>query len=376
MIPVFEPDVGEEEISAVVAALRCGEISGSFGESIPRFEEAFAAYCGCKYGIAVSSGTAALHLAVAALDLGAGEEILVSASTNIATALAAYHNNLVPVPVDSESQTWNLDLGLIERLITPRTRAIIPVHLFGQPVDMDRLCKIARKHDLLVIEDCAESHGATCRGRMTGSFGDMGCFSFYANKIITTGEGGMIVTNNAELAERVKLLRNLGFTTPRFRHEVAGYNYRMTGYQAAMGLAQCGKIERIVEEKIRVAKAYDRHLRDIDCLQRPAQSTIGRHVYWMYGVVVQPAVPLFRDELMAQLHDAGIETRTFFCPMNLQPCLQRQPGFRPVQCPVAERLWAAGFYLPSSPALNEETIQEIAEAIRRIAARRETKLPA
>ena len=377
MIPVFEPDFGEEEIAAVAAAMRRGEISGSFGESIPRFEEAFAAYCGCKYGIAVCNGTAALHLAVAVLDLAPGDEILVSASTNIATALAAYHNNLIPVPVDSEPQTWNLDLDLIERLITPRTRAIIPVHLFGHPVDMDRLCQIARKHNLAVIEDCAESHGATCRERMTGSFGEMGCFSFYANKVITTGEGGMIVTNNSKLAERARLLRNLGFTTPRFRHEVAGYNFRMTGYSAAMGLVQCGKIDKVIAEKIRVAETYDRHLRGIDGVQLPARSTIGRHVYWMYGVVVEPpAFGLSRDELTKQLRDAGIDTRTFFCPMNLQPCLQKQPGFRPMSCPVAERLWANGFYLPSSPKLNEQTIEHIAETIRRIAAGSEVKLPA
>ena len=376
MIPVFEPDIGEEEVAAVAAAVRRGEISGSFGESIPRFEANFAAYCGCEYGIAVSSGTAALHLAVAALDLGAGDEILVSASTNIATALAAYHNNLVPVPVDSEPRTWNLNLDLIEDLITPRTRAIIPVHLFGHPVDMDRLGEIARKHGLRVIEDCAESHGATCRERMTGSFGNMACFSFYANKIITTGEGGMVVTNNAELAERLSLLRNLGFTKPRFRHEVAGYNFRMTGYQAAMGLVQCGKIEKVIAQKIRVAETYDRHLREVGHLQLPARSTIGRHVYWMYGVVVQPGFGVTRNELVAYLEEAGIETRTFFFPMNLQPCLQKQPGFRSVACPVAEGLWATGFYLPSSPNLNEPTIQRISETIRSAFARSDAKLPA
>jgi len=376
MIPVFEPVIGEEEVAAVVAAIRRGEISGSFGESIPRFEEAFAAYCGCKYGIAVSSGTAALHLAVAALDLKAGDEILVSASTNIATALAAYHNNLVPVPVDSEPHTWNLNLDLIEDLITPRTRAIIPVHLFGHPVDMDHLCQIARKHNLAVIEDCAESHGATCHDRMTGSFGDMGCFSFYANKVITTGEGGMIVTNDSRIAEKLKLLRNLAFTTPRFRHEIAGYNFRMTGYSAAMGLVQCNKIEKVIEEKIRVAKTYDRFLKKVSGLQLPAPSTIGRHVYWMYGVVVQPDFPLSRDELQTQLRDAGIDTRTFFCPMNLQPCLQEQSGYRQVKCPVAESLWKTGFYLPSSPKLTEQIIQGIAETVYGIAEASHAKLTA
>ena len=376
MIPVFEPIIGEDEIAAVAAAIRRGEISGSFGESIPRFEEAFAAYCGCKYGIAVSSGTAALLLAVAALEFKPGDEILVSASTNVATALAAYHNQLVPIPVDSEARSWNLDLDLIEDLITPRTRAIIPVHLFGHPVDMERLGKIARKHNLVVIEDCAESHGATCRERMTGSFGEMSCFSFYANKVITTGEGGMLVTNNAKLAEKLKLLRNLAFTTPRFRHQLPGYNFRMTGYQAAMGLIQCGKIEKIIAEKIRVAQTYNQFLKGVTGLQLPAPSTIGRHVYWMYGVVVQSEFGVSRDELQKQLRAAGIDTRTFFCPMNLQPFLREQNGYRQIECPVAESLWETGFYLPSSPGLTEDTLRQIVDAICQIKEASQTKLNA
>ncbi len=367
MIPVFEPDLGEEEIAAVADAIRRGEISGSFGESIPRFEEAFAHYCDCKFAVAVSSGTAALHLAVAALELKPGDEILVSASTNIATALAAYHNNVVPIPVDSERQTWNLDVDLVESLITPKTRAILPVHLFGRAVDMERVCEIARTHNLVVIEDCAESHGATFGNRKTGSFGEMGCFSFYANKIITTGEGGMIVTNNAKLAEKLKLLRNLAFTTPRFRHELAGYNFRMTGYQAAMGLVQCKKIEKVIAEKIRVAKTYDHFLSKVGGLQLPAPPKNGRHVYWMYGLVVQPEFGITRDELQKRLRDSGVDTRTFFCPMNLQPALQKQPGYRRVECPVAESLWKTGFYLPSSPTLSEKTIRQITETISHIA---------
>lgn len=376
MIPVFEPDVGEEEIAAVVEAIRRGEISGSFGESIPRFEEAFAQYCDCKFGVAVSSGTAALHLAIAALELKPGDEILVSASTNIATALAAYHNGLVPVPVDSEPRTWNLDVDLIESLITPRTRAIIPVHLFGRAVEMERVGEIARKHNLVVIEDCAESHGATLGNRKTGSFGDMGCFSFYANKVITTGEGGMIVTNNAKLADKLKLLRNLAFTTPRFRHELAGYNFRMTGYQAAMGLVQCKKIENIIAEKIRVAKTYDRLLSKVAGLQLPAAAKNGRHVYWMYGLVVQQEFGITRDELQKRLRDGGIDSRTFFCPMNLQPALQKQPGYRRVECPVAESLWKTGFYLPSSHTLSEKTIQHIVETLSHIAETSRAKVTA
>ena len=363
MIPVFEPVIGEEEINAVVAALRRGEISGSFGETIPTFEREFAAYVGCKYGVAVTSGTTALHLAVAAAGIRPGDEVLVSASTNIATALAVIHNGALPVPVDSEPVTWNLNLDLIESLITPKTRAIIPVHLYGHPVDMDRLMDIARRHNLIVIEDCAESHGATVRGKMTGSYGDLNCFSFYANKIITTGEGGMVTTNDAALAEKMRLLRNLAFTQPRFWHQVAGYNYRMTGYQAAMGLAQLSKIERIIADKRRVAQTYNKYLRDIPGVQLPAELDWARNVYWMYGIVVQPEFGVTRDQLTASLKKDGIDTRTFFCPMNQQPCLQSIPGFRAIPCPVADRLWERGLYLPSTHTLSEETIKQIAARI-------------
>ena len=365
MIPVFEPVIGEEEIDAVVAALRRGEISGTFGDSIARFEGEFAAYVGSKYGIAVTSGTTALHLAVAAAEIGRGDEVLVSSCTNIATALAVVHHGAVPVPVDSEETTWNLDLDLLEGLISPRTRAIIPVHLYGHPVDMNRLNQIAAKHNLLVIEDCAESHGATCRGQMTGSFGHMGCFSFYANKILTTGEGGMVVTSDTRLAERMRLLRNLAFTTPRFRHELAGYNFRMTGYQAAMGLAQLRKIDRIIAQKRRVAHTYTRALSGIRGLQLPAELEWARNVYWMYAIRVKPDFGLTRNELAEVLLKEGIETRTFFCPMNQQPCLQSASGFRDVPCPVADRLWEEGLYLPSTHILSESTIGRIADAIRR-----------
>ncbi len=364
MIEVFEPIIGDEEIEAVVAALKRGEISGSFGESIPAFEQEFANYVGCEYGVAVSSGSTALHLAVAAAGIGAGDEVLVSSSTNIATALGVIHNNGIPVPVDSENVTWNLDLDLIEGLITDKTKAIIPVHLYGHPVDMDRLMEIARKHNLLVIEDCAESHGATVRGRMTGSFGDMSCFSFYANKVITTGEGGMVTTNNKELAERLRLLRNLAFTKPRFRHEEAGFNFRMTGYQAAMGLVQFHKIENIISEKRRVAQTYNRFLQDVAGIQLPHEAEWAKNVYWMYSIVVQPEFGRTRDELVDHLRNAGIDTRTFFCPMNQQPCLQSRPDFRAVPCPVADGLWENGLYLPSTYTLSETVIKEIADVVR------------
>ena len=366
MIPVFEPEIGEDDIAEVVAALRRGEISGSFGEAIPAFEHEFSAYVSCAHGVAVTSGTTALHLAIAALELPPGSEVLISASTNIATALACYHNGCVPVPVDSENVTWNLDLDLIEALITSKTRAIIPVHLFGHPVAMDRLMEIASRHNLIVIEDCAESHGATWRERMTGSFGHMSCFSFYANKIITTGEGGMVTTNDTTLAEKLRLLRNLAFGKPRFLHQIAGYQFRMTGMQASLGRAQFRKIERFIEQKRNMARSYNRHLLGIAGLQTPSELRGARNVYWMYAVTIDAAAfGMPRDALTQYLFSEGVETRTFFCPMNMQPFLRRQTGFRDIPCPVAENLWMTGFYLPSACGLTEATISKIADLIRR-----------
>ncbi len=367
MIPVFNPEIGQEEITAVTDALTKGEISGSFGKYIPAFEDAFAAYCGCKYGVAVSSGTTALHLAVAAAGIGSGHEVMISASTNIATALAVKHNGAIPVPIDSEKETWNLDIDLLERHLTSKTKAIIPVHLFGHPVQMEALMSFANKHGLIVIEDCAESHGATVNGKMTGSFGQMGCFSFYANKIITTGEGGMIITDDPVYAEKLRLLRNLAFTKPRFYHEVAGYNFRMTGYQAAMGVAQLSKINRFIDSKRRLASLYNKRLINIPGVVMPNELPWAKHVYWMYAITIEEQYPLSRDALIQHLQNAGIETRTFFCPMNIQPCLMDIQGYRKISCPVAEEIWAKGLYLPSSTSISEAEIDyicnKIAEAI-------------
>jgi perosamine synthetase len=364
VIPVFEPCIGDDEAEAVASAIRRGEISGSFGTEIESFEREFAEYVGARHGVAVTSGTTALHLAVAALDLEPGSEILISASTNVATALAAFHNGHVPVPVDSEQTTWNLDLDLVESLITPRTRAIVPVHLFGHPVDMDALLEIAARHRIAVIEDCAESHGATVRGRMTGSIGDMACFSFYSNKVITTGEGGMVTTSDDRLAERLRLLRNLAFGKPRILHEEAGFNFRMTGYQAAMGRVQLRKIEDVIEDKRRVAHTYTSLLADVPGIETPVELDWARNVFWMYAIVVGDQFPLKRDELSTSLFEAGIESRTFFCPMNMQPFLRRQTGCRPVECPVAERLWKTGLYLPSTVTLSEAEISTVVDRIR------------
>lgn len=359
--PVFDPEISAEDISNVVDALSKGEISGNYGSYLEGFEKEFAKYCGVSHGIAVTSGTTALHLAVAALDLEPGDEILISSSTNIATALAVIHNNLTPVPIDSESESWNLDLKLIEESITPKTRAIIPVHLFGRPIQMDQLMEIANKHNLVVIEDCAESHGATVNGKMTGSFGQMGCFSFYANKIITTGEGGMIVTDDENLAKKLRKLRNLGFGQPRFVHEIAAYNFRMTGYQAALGLSQTMRIEQIVSKKIEIAQIYSAALQSNQYLTLPSSPSWARHVHWMYAIYLNESSPFSRDELLKYLGTFEIETRTFFCPMNLQPVLKNK--FEMKSCPIAEDIWDRGFYLPSSTKLTKSDIDFITTKI-------------
>jgi perosamine synthetase len=366
MIPVYEPAIEEEEIKFVVDALKKGELSGTFGHYLENFEKEFANYSGCKFGVAVSSGSTALHLAVAASGILPGDEVLISASTNIATALSVVHNGALPVPVDSEEETWNLNVDLIESLITKNTKAIIPVHLFGHPVDMDSLMKVANKYNLIVIEDCAESHGAEYKGKKTGSFGDMGCYSFYANKIITTGEGGMVVTNDEVLAEKLKLLRNLAFSEPRFMHKVAGFNFRMTGYQAAMGLAQTRKLEKIVEAKRVVAQNYNRCLTNIKGLQLPVERDWAKNVYWVYSVVVNPSFGITRDELAKELKAEGIETRTFFCSMADQPCLKNIAGFKAKSTPVASRIWNSGLYLPSSHTLSVSNIEFVSNKIKKI----------
>jgi perosamine synthetase len=215
-----------------------------------------------------------------------------------------------------------------------------------------------------VIEDCAESHGATVRGRVTGSFGDMGCFSFYANKVVTTGEGGMVVTSEDALAERLRKLRDMAPGERRFVHAEAGYNFRMTGYQAAMGRVQLRKIDSIIARKRRVAHAYDRVLANVPGINTPTEAEWAQSIYWMYVIVLDDEFPLKRDALMASLREAGIDTRTHFCPMNMQPFLRREPGFREVACPVAERLWETGLYLPSSTTLTTEEIERVVDQVR------------
>jgi perosamine synthetase len=366
MIPVFEPEVTEDDARAVADAVRRGEISGSFGSSIPSFEAAVARVVGTRHAVAVSSGTTALHLACVALGVRPGDEVLVSASTNIATALAVAHCGGVPVPVDSDDSRdgcWNLDVARLEALIGPRTVGVIAVHLFGHPVDMDALNAIARRRGLWVVEDCAESLGATMRGRWTGALSDVGCHSFYANKVVTTGEGGMLTTDRDDIAASARLHRNLGFREPRFVHDVLAFNYRMIGMQAALGLSQMARLEQVVAAKRLLADRYRSALRGVSGIRFPEEPSFGRSVHWMIAVEATPELSISRDALAAHLRSSGVETRTFFCPMNQQPALRALPQFRATECPVADRIWRTGLYLPSSPTLSDADIDVVVGAI-------------
>lgn len=364
MIPVFQPVIADQDVKLALEAVRAGEISGSFGKFISQFEERFAAYCNCEFGIATSSGSTALHLAMAVIGIKQGDEVLVSACTNIASGNCVVMEGGIVVPIDSENTTWNMDTNLLEGAVTDRTRAILPVHIYGHPVDMDEVNRVAKKHNLLVIEDAAEAHGALYKGKKVGSLGDLACFSFYANKVITTGEGGMITTNNPQYAEKARLLRNLAFTEPRFRHEEIGFNYRMTNMQAAIGVSQLERIDEIIASKRKLAKRYNEGLRAVDGLRLPVEKTDARNVYWMYALVVEPEFGMSRDELALALRSKGIETRTFFCPLNVQPCYLKQNAVKPLPCPEAEMLWECGLYLPSGLTLTDEEVVYVVDTIR------------
>lgn len=367
-IPVYDPTwaFGARERELLLDAFDSGHISGSSGKYIAQFEERFAAYCGVRYGVAVSSGSTALHLAMVVAGIERGDEVLVSALTNIATANAVVQCGGVVVPIDSEPETWNMDRLLVKRALTKRTKAVVAVHIYGHPVvDFDALADYCDGDDsLFLIEDAAEAHGATYWGGKVGSLGGMACFSFYANKVITTGEGGMVVTGREDFADGLRSLRNLAFTTPRFLHHEVGFNYRMTNMQAAIGCAQLERIEDIIAAKRLLARRYTERLCDIPGLQLPTEKPWARNVYWMYCIVVDPAVfGCTRDDLTARLAAAGVETRTMFCPLNLQPALKGH--MVPTSCPVAERLWREGCYLPSTPTLSNSQLDYICDIIRR-----------
>ncbi len=364
MIPVNTPLLAGNEKKYLTECVESGWIS-SEGPFVEKFETRFAAMVAREHAIAVSNGSAALDAAVAALKIGPGDEVILPSFTIISCAAAVVRAGAVPVVVDCDPATWNMTADAIEAAITPRTKAIMAVHIYGHPCDMDPILALAAAHDLYVIEDAAEMHGQTYRGRPCGSFGDISTFSFYPNKHITTGEGGMLVTNDARLAERCRGARNLFFNNrQRFVHHELGWNMRMTNMQAALGLAQIEQINTFVKRKRAMGRRYTELLADIPGLELPlAETDYSQNIYWVYGLVLADNVPLSPAEIMAELGARDIGTRPFFWPMHEQPVLLKMGLFDGVRCPVAERLARRGFYVPSGLALEDSEIRVVASAL-------------
>ncbi len=358
-IPVAEPDLGKEELENIVQAVRSGWIS-SKGQFISEFENEFSKYFGINYGISTSNGTTALHLALEALGIKAGDEVIVPTLTFIACANVVKYCGAKPVFVDSHPDYWCIDPAKIEEKITNKTKAIMPVHLYGHPCDMDPILEIAKKHGLYVVEDCAEAHGAEYKGKKVGSFGTISCFSFYGNKIITTGEGGMCLTNDEVLAEKMRILRDHGMSLQkRYWHEVIGFNYRMTNLQAAIGVAQLSKIDKFIEQKRKNAKTYNEFLKNIDGIVLPPEMSWAKNVYWMYSILVKDNFGLDRDHLLEKLAQSGIDNRPFFYPLHTMPPYKENTPY-----PIAEELSAKGLNLPSSVKLSENDLRKIASVLR------------
>jgi perosamine synthetase len=362
IIPVCQPTLSGNELKYITDAVETNWIS-SAGGYIPRFEALFAEKMGTRYGVACANGTVALHLALATLGLEPPDEVIIPTFTMIATANAATYLGARPVLVDSEPYTWNMDPNQVEDAITPRTKAIVVVHTYGHPVDMDAINEIASRRGIFVLEDAAEAHGAGYKDRPVGSLGDAASFSFYGNKIITTGEGGMVTTNREDVARLAWNLRDHAFSTERhFWHKYVGYNYRMTNLQAAIGLAQTEQLERFVAARRANAAYYTELLSRIPGIVTPPEAPWARNVFWMYGILLNEEFGLSRDQLRAALASRGIETRTFFIPMHCQPIYFDQ--YRGQRFPVAEDLCRRGLYLPSASSLSTEDIVTVVEAIR------------
>jgi perosamine synthetase len=387
-IPVAAPIIGEREIAYVTDAVRSGWVS-SIGPYIDRFEESFARYSGVKHAIAVSNGTVALHLALHAMGVGPGDEVIVPDLTFAATAHTVLQTGAVPVLADVDAETWCLDPRAVERAITPRTKVIVPVHLFGHPADMPALNAIARPRGIKVLEDAAEAHGASisvgeAEPRKVGALGDIGSFSFYGNKLMTTGEGGMLTTDDDALARRCRFLKDHGMSPERrYFHTELAFNYRMTNLQAALGVAQLEQLEAFIEKKRRIMSLYREALAGVRGITLNPEATGTRNVFWMVSVVLGDEITRSRDEVAARLKARGVDSRPFFVPMSALPHLARcttvnasgaphdgaasgpkpRAGDAGAGCPVSARLSARGLNLPSGCGLTDAEVARAASAL-------------
>lgn len=366
-IPVNEPLLNGNEKKYLCECIDSGWIS-SEGPFVTQFEEEMAEKVERKYGIAVCNGSAALELAVAALGLEPGDEIILPAFTIISCAATIVRQGYMPVLVDCDPLTWNMDVHAIESKITPKTKAIMVVHIYGLPVDMDPILELASKYGLKVIEDAAEMHGQTYKGKPCGSFGDISVFSFYPNKHVTTGEGGMLVTDDQSLAGKCSSMRNLCFKSGRrFIHDELGYNFRMTNLQAAIGLAQLERLGKFIGIKRAMGRYYTQLLSNVPGLQLPLAGTAyADNIYWVYGIVLEEEVPFDALEMMHRLKEKHIGSRPFFWPMHQQPVFLKMGLFKGEEYPVAERISRRGLYIPSGLALTGEQMERAAKAVKEI----------
>lgn len=356
MIPVSKPVLSDIDVSLVTDAVTSGWVS-SQGEYVARFEREFADFCGVRHCILTSNGTVALHLALKALNIGRGHEVIVPDLTFVATANAVVHAEATPITADVRYEDWCIDPSSVERLITSQTRAIIPVHLYGHPAAMHGLLAIAQKHDLKIIEDSAESHGAEYYGQKVGGLGDCAAFSFYGNKLITTGEGGAITTNCDEIAERARFLRDHAMSKyKRYWHTEVGYNFRMTNLQAALGVGQLSQIDSFITERDRILDTYRRILSPSGIILNPSLSSI-RTVNWITCVLIPGVTRLQRDSLISDLYEAGIDTRPFFYPLSTLPMYESSTGV------VSADLSARGINLPTYPGISSSEIEYISNTL-------------
>lgn len=363
-ILVNQPLLDGNEKKYLLECIDTGWIS-SEGPFVKKFEEQFAARVGRKYGVAVSNGSVALDAAVAALGIQPGDEVILPTFTIISCAAAIVRSGAVPVVVDCDPNTWNMDVSQIEDKITPKTKALMVVHIYGLPVDMEPVLALADRYGLQIIEDAAEMHGQTYKGRPCGSFGAISTFSFYPNKHVTTGEGGMLLTHNEQLAERCRSLRNLCFQPQkRFVHQELGWNLRMSNLQAALGVAQLERLDEFIARKRHIGQRYTELLSDIPGLQLPLPRTdYADNIYWVYGLVLKDEVPFDAEEAIGRLAQYKIGTRPFFWPMHEQPVFRKMGLFDGVSYPVAERIARRGFYIPSGMALTDEQICRVAQVV-------------
>jgi perosamine synthetase len=365
-IPVNEPLLDGNEKKYLLECIETGWIS-SEGPFIKEFEQKLAARMNRKHGITVCNGTAAIDATIEALGIGHGDEVIMPTFTIISCISQIVRNGATPVLVDCDPVTWNMDVTQIEAKITPRTKAVMVVHIYGLPVDMDPVLDICHRHGLKLIEDAAEMIGQTYRGKPCGSFGDVSTLSFYPNKHITTGEGGMILTNDLALANNCQELRNLCFkSSRRFVHERLGWNLRMTNLQAALGVAQLERLEEFVNKKRWIGASYDNLLKDLPGIQLPlARTDFADNIYWVYGLILDESYGS-AESIMTRLADEGIGTRPFFYPMHQQPVLREMGFFNDQSFPHSERIYRQGFYLPSGLALTEAQIFQVAEKLRKV----------